>query len=256
MATRASARGTGEARPPGRAAVPPPPVPRAGVHRLRSPTSTRATSRRTSPAARSSATCCVWVIVASNLMAMLDPDALGEARHRHRAATSPRSAARASRGARAILLWLQAEVIAMATDLAEFLGAALGFHLLFGIGLFPAAILTGDRGVRDPRPAALRLPAARGDDRGDGRRDRRLLRDRALLREPAAPGRRPKHAVVPQFAGTESRAARGRDPRRDRDAARDLPALGADAGPRSCPKSDERGAAAVPLHADRRGRSR
>jgi manganese transport protein len=40
-------------------------------------------------------------------------------------------------------LWLQAEVIAMATDLAEFLGAAVGFHLLLGIGLFPAAILTG-----------------------------------------------------------------------------------------------------------------
>jgi len=31
----------------------------------------------------------------------------------------------------------------MATDLAEFLGAALGFHLLLGIGLFPAAVLTG-----------------------------------------------------------------------------------------------------------------
>ena len=33
----------------------------------------------------------------------------------------------------------------MATDLAEFLGAALGFNLLFGIALFPAAIITGDR---------------------------------------------------------------------------------------------------------------
>jgi manganese transport protein len=31
----------------------------------------------------------------------------------------------------------------MATDLAEFLGAALGFHLLLGIGLFPAALITG-----------------------------------------------------------------------------------------------------------------
>src|SRR5215470_4739818 len=40
-------------------------------------------------------------------------------------------------------LWLQAEAIAMATDLAEFLGAALGFHLLLGIPLFTAAILTG-----------------------------------------------------------------------------------------------------------------
>src|SRR5437879_6825192 len=41
------------------------------------------------------------------------------------------------------VLWIQAELIAMATDLAEFLGAALGFHLLLGIALFPAAILTG-----------------------------------------------------------------------------------------------------------------
>src|SRR5918911_3932025 len=43
----------------------------------------------------------------------------------------------------AILLWLQAEAIAMATDLAEFIGAALGLHLLFGIPLFPAGLITG-----------------------------------------------------------------------------------------------------------------
>src|SRR5438105_3128919 len=42
-----------------------------------------------------------------------------------------------------IALWLQAEVIAMATDLAEFLGAALGLKLLLGIPLFPAALVTG-----------------------------------------------------------------------------------------------------------------
>jgi manganese transport protein len=40
-------------------------------------------------------------------------------------------------------LWLQAEAIAMATDLAEFLGAAIGLHLLTGIGLFPAAVIAG-----------------------------------------------------------------------------------------------------------------
>jgi manganese transport protein len=40
-------------------------------------------------------------------------------------------------------LWLLAEVVAMATDLAEFLGAALGFNLLFGMDLFPAGLLTG-----------------------------------------------------------------------------------------------------------------
>jgi len=41
------------------------------------------------------------------------------------------------------LLWIQAEVIAMATDLAEFMGAAIGLDLIFGIPLFPAALLTG-----------------------------------------------------------------------------------------------------------------
>jgi len=40
-------------------------------------------------------------------------------------------------------LWFAAEIAAMATDLAEFLGAALGFYLLFGIRMLPAAILTG-----------------------------------------------------------------------------------------------------------------
>ncbi len=40
-------------------------------------------------------------------------------------------------------LWIAAEIGALATDLAEFLGAALGFYLLFGIPLLSAAILTG-----------------------------------------------------------------------------------------------------------------
>jgi manganese transport protein len=40
-------------------------------------------------------------------------------------------------------LWLQAEAIAMATDVAEFVGAAIGLNLLFGIPLLPAAIITG-----------------------------------------------------------------------------------------------------------------
>jgi manganese transport protein len=84
----------------------------------------------------------VWVIVASNLMAMLIQTLSAKlgivtgqnlpevCRERFSKRTS-------------VLLWIQAEAIAMATDLAEFLGAAIGFHLLFGIGLFPAAVLTG-----------------------------------------------------------------------------------------------------------------
>ena len=39
-------------------------------------------------------------------------------------------------------LWIAAEISALATDLAEFLGAALGFYLLFGIGLLVAALIT------------------------------------------------------------------------------------------------------------------
>jgi manganese transport protein len=83
----------------------------------------------------------LWVIVASNLMAMLVQTLsakLGIATGSNLAEVCR------DRFRRPVVvgLWLQAEGIAIATDLAEFLGAAIGMHLLFGIGLFPAAILT------------------------------------------------------------------------------------------------------------------
>jgi manganese transport protein len=84
----------------------------------------------------------VWVIVLSNLMAMLIQTLsakLGIATGRNLPEVCrERFPRRVSRG-----LWVQAELIAMATDLAEFLGAAIGFHLLLGVPLFPAALLTG-----------------------------------------------------------------------------------------------------------------
>ncbi len=40
-------------------------------------------------------------------------------------------------------LWIQAEVMAMATDVAEFLGAAIGLNLLFGVPLLVAGLITG-----------------------------------------------------------------------------------------------------------------
>jgi len=84
----------------------------------------------------------VWVVVVSNLMAMLIQTLsakLGIA-----TGMNLPEVCRARFGRRpTFLLWLQAEAIAMATDLAEFIGAALGLHLLFGIPLFPAALLTG-----------------------------------------------------------------------------------------------------------------
>jgi manganese transport protein len=84
----------------------------------------------------------VWVIVAANLLAMLIQvlsAKLGIATGRNLPeVTRERLPRRAT-----VFLWLQAEAIAMATDLAEFLGAALGFHLLFGWALFPSAVVTG-----------------------------------------------------------------------------------------------------------------
>src|SRR6184192_3499954 len=83
-----------------------------------------------------------WVIVASNLMAMLIQTLsakLGIATGLNLPEICRENFSRRT----SIGLWIQAEVIAMATDLAEFLGAALGFHLLLGIPLFPAAMMTG-----------------------------------------------------------------------------------------------------------------
>jgi len=84
----------------------------------------------------------VWVIVGANLMAMLiqylsaklgivTGRDLPENFREH----YPR---RLSWG-----MWVQAEVISMSTDVAEFLGAALGLNLLFGVPLLPAGLITG-----------------------------------------------------------------------------------------------------------------
>jgi manganese transport protein len=84
----------------------------------------------------------VWVIVAANLLAMLIQTLsakLGIATGRNLPEITREHLPRRV----TFFLWIQAEAIAMATDLAEFLGAAIGFHLLFGFALFPSAVLTG-----------------------------------------------------------------------------------------------------------------
>ena len=84
----------------------------------------------------------LWVIVASNLMAMLIQllsAKLGIATGRNLAEVCRDSFSRPVVWG----MWVVAELVAMATDLAEFVGAAVGFNLLFGIPLFPAALLTG-----------------------------------------------------------------------------------------------------------------
>ncbi|MDQ6720381.1 MAG: Nramp family divalent metal transporter [Candidatus Dormibacteraeota bacterium] len=84
----------------------------------------------------------LWVVLAANLMAMLVQSMsakLGIATGLNLAEVCrqkfPFSAV--------VGLWIQAEVIAMATDLAEFIGAAIGIHLLFpAVPLFAAGIIT------------------------------------------------------------------------------------------------------------------
>jgi manganese transport protein len=83
----------------------------------------------------------LWVVVVSNLMAMLVQTLsakLGIASGMNLAeACRERFPRPVSWG-----LWVLMEVVAMSTDLAEFLGAALGFYLLFHIPLLIAGILT------------------------------------------------------------------------------------------------------------------
>lgn len=81
-----------------------------------------------------------WVVLTANLMAMLVQTLsakLGIA-----TGLSLPEACRARLPRRfVVFLWLQAEAIAMATDLAEFTGAALGLHLVFGLSLWMSAVL-------------------------------------------------------------------------------------------------------------------
>ena len=83
-----------------------------------------------------------WVVVSANLMAMLVQTLsakLGIATGRN----LPETCRDNFRKPVSVALWIQAEAIAMATDLAEVLGAALGLNLLFGMPLFPAGLLAG-----------------------------------------------------------------------------------------------------------------
>jgi manganese transport protein len=84
----------------------------------------------------------LWVILAANLMAMLIQTlsakvgiATGKNLPELCRERFPRPV---SWG-----LWVQAELIAMATDLAEFIGAAIALNLLFGVPLFVAGLMTG-----------------------------------------------------------------------------------------------------------------
>lgn len=84
----------------------------------------------------------LWVILLANLMAMLiqaTTAKLGIATGRNLA-----ELCRAHfRPSTCYILWITQEGAAMATDLAEFLGAAIGMNLLFHVPMLVAALITG-----------------------------------------------------------------------------------------------------------------
>jgi manganese transport protein len=144
----------------------------------------------------------LWVIVASNLMAMLIQALsakLGIASGRNLAELCreyfPRPVT--------LLMWGLMEIVAMATDLAEFLGAALGFNLLFRIPLLAAALLTAITTFiilglerRGFRPLEAVITALVGVIAA-------CYLIETILDRPAL-GLVAYHAIVPQFAGKES----------------------------------------------------
>ncbi len=144
----------------------------------------------------------LWVIVAGNLMAMLLQTlsaklgiATGMNLAEHCRNRFPRPVV--------VAMWGLMEIVAMATDLAEFLGAAVGFNLLFGIPLWIAGILTaivtflilgleryGFRPIEAAITALVGVVAA-------------CYLVETLLDRPEW-GNLLYHSVVPQFAGKES----------------------------------------------------
>jgi manganese transport protein len=83
----------------------------------------------------------VWVIVLANLMAMLIQSLSGKvglATGRNLPELCREHFPRpVTRG-----LWVQAELVAMATDLAEVIGGAIALHLLFGLPLLTGGLIT------------------------------------------------------------------------------------------------------------------
>jgi len=144
----------------------------------------------------------LWVILAANLMAMLLQTlsaklgiATGKNLAEHCRERLPRWLV--------VVMWIVAEIAAMATDLAEFLGATLGFSLLFGIPLWLGVILTaiatliilslerfGFRPLEAVITALVGVIAVS------------YVIEMVLVRPPL--GQVLVHSVVPQLAGTES----------------------------------------------------
>jgi manganese transport protein len=81
-----------------------------------------------------------WVVLAANLMAML-VQTLSAKLGIATGLSLPEMCRERLPKPVVVFLWLQAEAVAMATDLAEFTGAALGLNLVFGLSIWVSALL-------------------------------------------------------------------------------------------------------------------
>ena len=84
----------------------------------------------------------LWVVLAANLIGMVvqtQSAKLGIATGRNLPELCRQEFPRKT----SFALWIQAELVAMATDVAEVIGAALGLYLLFGVPLFWAGVIAG-----------------------------------------------------------------------------------------------------------------
>jgi manganese transport protein len=84
----------------------------------------------------------LWVVLAANLIGMLvqtQSAKLGIATGKNLPELCRQEFPRKT----SLALWVQGELVAMATDVAEVIGAALGLYLLFGIDLFWAGVIAG-----------------------------------------------------------------------------------------------------------------
>jgi manganese transport protein len=144
----------------------------------------------------------LWVVLSANLIAMLvqtQSAKLGIATGKNLAELCRERFSRRT----SIGLWLQAELVAMATDIAEVVGAALGLNLLFGIPLFPAGVIAG---VGAFAILALQQQGYRRLEAGISVLVGVVVASFVYELFDAGPeaGEIGKHLFVPGFAGTES----------------------------------------------------
>jgi manganese transport protein len=144
----------------------------------------------------------LWVVLSANLIAMLvqtQSAKLGIATGKNLAELCRERFSRRT----SIGLWLQAELVAMATDIAEVVGAALGLNLLFGIPLFPAGIIAG---IGAFTILALQQMGFRRLEAGITVLVGVVVASFVFELFDASPdgGEIAKHMFVPGFAGTES----------------------------------------------------